>query len=48
MVKISDFGLAKDVYKNDFYVKTTDGFLPVKWMALESLFLRKYSEKSDV
>ncbi|XP_068720911.1 vascular endothelial growth factor receptor 1-like isoform X1 [Montipora capricornis] len=48
VVKISDFGLAKDVYKNDLYVKTTDGFLPVKWMALESLFLKKYSEKSDV
>lgn len=48
VVKISDFGLAKDVNKNDLYVKTTDGFLPVKWMALESLFLRKYSEKSDV
>ena len=47
-MKITDFGLAKDVYNNNLYVKTTDGFLPVKWMALDSSFLREYSEKSDV
>ena len=48
VMKIADFGLARDVYKNDEYVKQTSGLLPVKWMALESLFDRVYTEKSDV
>ena len=47
-MKIADFGLARDIYKNDEYVKTTSGLLPVKWMALESLFDKTYTEKSDV
>ena len=48
VLKISDFGLARDIYKEDEYVKTTTGVLPVKWMALESLFDKVYTEKSDV
>ena len=48
VMKIADFGLARDIYTSDLYVKTTSGVLPVKWMALESLFLREYTEKSDV
>lgn len=49
VVKIADFGFARDIYSTRNYVKTrTDGVFPVKWMALESLFLGVYSEKSDV
>ena len=48
VMKIADFGLARDIYKSDLYVKTNSGVLPIKWMAIESLFLREYSEKSDV
>ena len=48
VMKIADFGLARDIYKSDLYVKTTSGVLPIKWMALESLFQQEYSEKSDV
>ena len=48
VIKIADFGLARDIYKSELYVKTNSGVLPVKWMAIESLFLREYSEKSDV
>ena len=47
-MKIADFGLARDIYKSELYVKTNSGVLPVKWMAIESLFLREFSEKSDV
>ena len=32
VVKICDFGLAKDIYKTNNYHKKTDGPLPVKWL----------------
>ena len=48
MIKIADFGLARDVYTDAVYVKETDGILPVKWMAPESLFDGVYTSKSDV
>lgn len=37
IVKISDFGLARDLENSDYYRKMTDGRLPVKWMAPESI-----------
>ncbi|XP_033742928.1 vascular endothelial growth factor receptor 1-like isoform X3 [Pecten maximus] len=48
VVKICDFGLAKDCYKNPEYFKKGDGPVPVKWMAIESLTHRLYTTKSDV
>nr|AAB34827.1 LPTK28=PDGF receptor tyrosine kinase homolog [Hirudo medicinalis=leeches, Annelida, embryonic, Peptide, 56 aa] [Hirudo medicinalis] len=45
VVKICDFGLAKDCYKYD-YKKKSDTPVPVKWMAIESLTHRVYSSKS--
>ena len=48
IIKICDFGLAKDIYKTDTYRKKTDGPLPVKWMAVESLQDRIFSTQSDV
>lgn len=48
VVKVADFGLARDIYKEDHYVKTTAGLLPVKWMAIEALVDRIYTHQSDV
>merc|ERR1719412_2196072 len=48
VLKIADFGLARDVHSNDYYRKMGDGRLPVKWMAPEALFHRKYTMQSDV
>ncbi|KAI1304167.1 Vascular endothelial growth factor receptor 2 [Halotydeus destructor] len=48
IVKICDFGLAKDCYKYDNYVKKGDGPLPVKWMAIESIRDKVFTIKSDV
>jgi serine/threonine protein kinase len=48
ILKIADFGLARDVQNFDYYRKTTDGRLPVKWMAPEALFDRVYTTHSDV
>lgn len=30
IVKIGDFGLARDIYKNDYYRKEGEGLLPVR------------------
>ncbi|XP_060515844.1 fibroblast growth factor receptor homolog 1-like isoform X2 [Cylas formicarius] len=48
VLKIADFGLARDINCHDYYRKTTDGRLPVKWMAPEALFHRLYTTQSDV
>ncbi|XP_065058967.1 vascular endothelial growth factor receptor 2-like [Rhopilema esculentum] len=48
LVKVADFGLARDIYKDELYIKSTSGLLPVKWMAPESLFDKIYTSQSDV
>ena len=48
VIKIADFGLARDVHGNDYYRKTEAGCLPVKWMSPEALFHSRYTTKSDV
>ena len=45
LMKISDFGMARD---EDIYIKTTDGKLPLHWMAVESIVDRVFTTKSDV
>ncbi|KAG5899920.1 hypothetical protein JTB14_002471 [Gonioctena quinquepunctata] len=46
--KISDFGLTRDVYEDNAYLKRSKGRVPVKWMAPESLADHIYTTKSDV
>ncbi|NWT83030.1 FLT3 kinase, partial [Lanius ludovicianus] len=48
VVKICDFGLARDVMNDSDYIIRGNARLPVKWMAPESLFERTYTTKSDV
>lgn len=48
IVKIGDFGLARDIYKNDYYRKEGEGLLPVRWMAPESLMDGVFTCQSDV
>jgi fibroblast growth factor receptor 2 len=40
VVKIADFGMARDLSDCDYYRKVGDGKMPVKWMSPESLFER--------
>lgn len=48
VVKIGDFGLARDIYKNDYYRKDGEGLLPVRWMSPESLVDGVFTSQSDI
>nr|XP_027791631.1 vascular endothelial growth factor receptor kdr-like [Marmota flaviventris] len=48
VVKICDFGLARDIYKDPDYVWKGDAKLPLKWMAPEAIFDKVYTTQSDV
>lgn len=47
-IKISDFGTDNELYAADYYKVDGCMALPVRWMAWESIFLGKYTTKSDV
>lgn len=48
VVKISDFGLSRDMYKKDIYMKKSDDLMPIKWMSVEAIRDRIFSVQSDV
>ena len=48
IVKIGDFGLAREVYAHDYYKQSGDRLLPIRWMAPESILDGVYSTASDV
>ncbi|XP_010895133.2 platelet-derived growth factor receptor beta isoform X1 [Esox lucius] len=48
LVKICDFGLARDIMHDDNYISKGSTFLPLKWMAPESIFHNLYTTLSDV
>nr|XP_031826228.1 discoidin domain-containing receptor 2-like isoform X2 [Nomia melanderi] len=47
-IKISDFGTDNELYACDYYKVDGAVPLPIRWMAWESIFLGKYTTKSDV
>lgn len=46
--KVADFGFARDVANNHVYERKSDGRLPIRWMALESLYDNIFTSKTDV
>ncbi|XP_077080905.1 macrophage colony-stimulating factor 1 receptor isoform X2 [Siphateles boraxobius] len=48
IVKICDFGLARDIMNDTNYVVKGNARLPVKWMSPESIFECLYTVQSDV
>ncbi|KAL1454094.1 hypothetical protein WDU94_010380 [Cyamophila willieti] len=48
VMKIGDFGLARNIRSGDYYRKTSDAKVPVKWMSPEALFDKIYTYQSDV
>ncbi|CAF0994824.1 unnamed protein product [Didymodactylos carnosus] len=47
-IKIGDFGLARDIYRKNYYRKTGEALLPVRWMSPESLLDAMFTIHSDV
>ncbi|KAL1375662.1 hypothetical protein pipiens_000682, partial [Culex pipiens pipiens] len=47
VMKIADFGLARDVHSREYYRKLTSGELPIRWMAPESLEKLVFDSHSD-
>ncbi len=47
-VKIGDFGLTRYVYDDRVYVTKRGAKLPLKWMAIESIFDLTFTTASDV
>jgi serine/threonine protein kinase len=47
-VKLSDVGLSRTLASSDYYRKTSNNKVPVKWMAPESILERVYTSASDV
>ncbi|KAF0022896.1 hypothetical protein F2P81_024877 [Scophthalmus maximus] len=48
LVKVCDFGLARDLMKDQDYIARGNSFLPLKWMSPESIVQSIYSAQSDV
>ncbi len=47
-VKLSDLGATRVLDERDYYRKSTDALVPLKWMAPEAIREAKYTCKSDV
>lgn len=47
-VKLSDFGMSRTLSESDYYRKTQNEKVPIKWQAPESTRYKTYSSKSDV
>ncbi|XP_064606220.1 tyrosine-protein kinase transmembrane receptor Ror-like isoform X2 [Liolophura sinensis] len=47
-VKISDFGLSRDIYSSDYYRVQSKSLLPVRWMPPEAILYGKFTTESDV
>ena len=47
LVKITDFGMSRELYDNNYYRLRGRAMLPIRWMAKEC-FYGQFSEKTDV
>ena len=47
-VKISDFGLARNINVGDFYRGSDQDAIPIRWMPIEAILYNKFTVESDV
>ena len=49
VLKVSDFGLTRDVYDKDYYrIEDKSRGLPIRWMSIESIKESIFTTHSDV
>lgn len=48
MVKLTDNALSRDLFPQDYYCLGDRENRPLKWMALETISSRQFSEASDI
>ena len=48
IVKISDFGLTRNMSEDLIYMAKTDRMLPIKWMSPEAILDEEFTMYSDV
>lgn len=48
LLKISDFGMSRVVMGDEVYINSSHGRLPLRWMAVESIYQREFTIASDV
>lgn len=46
--KVADFGFSRDIMIDNIYERKSEGRLPIRWMAPESLYDNIYTTKTDV
>lgn len=46
--KVADFGFARDLLETGVYERKSEGRLPIRWMAPESLYDNVFTTKTDV
>ena len=46
--KVADFGFARDLLESGIYERKSEGRLPIRWMAPESLYDNVFTTKTDV
>ena len=48
IVKVSDFGLTRQVGSDQVYMSKKSRKLPIKWMSVEAIFNQEFTPYSDV